>query len=154
MHLLLKNITLFYASNNVITVGYFNIFGFFHSNRSSVQWGCKCTCMKPLDATPGISSSQRSYTPGRSNKMNCFTSSARKKESFWVVTCGQTLQVSQNSLAGSWSTSSVFPKKADEHTIYDCEIVFTGHCAKFGSYSLMDLQSNKVVAMELVQVNM
>jgi solute carrier family 8 (sodium/calcium exchanger) len=28
-----------------------------------------------------------------------------------------------------------------------------GHCAKYGSYSLLDLERNKIIAMELVQIN-
>ena len=33
-----------------------------------------------------------------------------------------------------------------------CDYVFTGHCAKFGSYTMMDLNTKTIVDLQLVQV--
>ena len=39
------------------------------------------------------------------------------------------------------------------HTsIQDCDNVFTGHCAKYGSYTMMHLNTNTIVDLQLVQV--
>lgn len=35
----------------------------------------------------------------------------------------------------------------------DMRVDSPGHCAKYGSYSMMDLSSNKIVDIQLVQVN-
>ena len=40
-----------------------------------------------------------------------------------------------------------------EHYCDDFIYVFTGHSAKFGSYSVMELKSNRIVDIQLVQVS-
>jgi solute carrier family 8 (sodium/calcium exchanger) len=50
--------------------------------------------------------------------------------------------------------SSVMASIGDEPVVVggDGRADSPGHCAKFGSYSIMDLQRNKVLDIQLVQV--
>lgn len=35
-----------------------------------------------------------------------------------------------------------------------CQFIYSGHCAKFGSYTMMNLETNRVVDIQLVQVSL